>query len=262
VAEVDGRGLPVARSFDQLRDREGLRRVAGSLAANKTIRRHDSGTEEVFAVEEGQHHAAAFYRNTIVHAFVVRAITEVALVRAGRETERPVDAFWVQALELRDLLKFEFFFADREDFCAQVREVVALLFPEWEARLGSGEDLARELAPPVAPMVLRSFLEADAVLAHSLAGQSAVREVTSAELGPTFMGIGEQFVLQRRVVCPESVSTLLFATAFRLAEHRELTAAGVDVAARRIAFAVEVDRLLDCVAWLERRSAEWLEGVV
>ena len=259
VAEVDARELPVARSFDQLRTVEGVRRVASSIADNRTIRRHAAGTDEVFAVEDSQHHAAAFYRNTILHAFVVRAITELALVDAARASDDRIEAFWSQAMALRDLLKFEFFFAERDEFRAQVEEVATNLFGDWEVRLAAGEDLARLLAPPVAPMVLRSFLEADAVLAHALASQSALQPVTPDELRPSFMGIGEQFVLQRRAVCPESVSTVLFATAYQLAEHRHLTGGGADVVARRTVFVDEVDELLDRVAWLERRAATWLE---
>ena len=64
----------------------------------------------------GHHLAAAFYRNTIVHYFVGGAIGELALVHAA-ELRRPadrVDAFWAEAYRLRDLLKFDFFFEQRE----------------------------------------------------------------------------------------------------------------------------------------------------
>jgi trehalose-phosphatase len=56
------------------------------------------------------------------------AIAELALVRAAEDgVAHPGDEFWEEAMRLRDLLKFEFFFADKETFRDELRAEVALL---------------------------------------------------------------------------------------------------------------------------------------
>ena len=43
------------------------------------------GLEPVYAIAPDRQHEAAFYRNTVTHYFIDRAILEVALVQAAQE---------------------------------------------------------------------------------------------------------------------------------------------------------------------------------
>jgi glycerol-3-phosphate O-acyltransferase len=56
---------------------------------------------------------------------------------------------WTEAFRLRDLLKFEFFFADKEGFRQELRDGLALIEPDWH---GAGElalsEVGRRSAPP------------------------------------------------------------------------------------------------------------------
>ena len=72
-------------------------------------------TDTVYRIGPDQQLAAAYYRNTIVHFFVNGAITELALIAAATHRRfEPSPRLRVdEALALRDLLKFEFFFAER-----------------------------------------------------------------------------------------------------------------------------------------------------
>ena len=58
------------------------------------------------------------------------------------------------------------------------------------------------------------------------------------------LGLGRQYVAQRRLRSSESVSVLLFQTALQLADNRGLLGSGEDVAARRVSFLAELRDLL------------------
>jgi hypothetical protein len=80
------------------------------------------------------------------------SIAELALVRAAEPgVDDPVREFWAATLRLRDLLKFEFFFADKEKYERDPRAEVALHDREWETRIAGGPngvlDTARRIRP-------------------------------------------------------------------------------------------------------------------
>jgi glycerol-3-phosphate O-acyltransferase len=58
------------------------------------------------------------------------------------------------------------------------------------------------------------------------------------------LGLGRQYVAQRRLRSSESVSVLLFQTALQLMRNRGLLEAGSDVAERRVVFLAELRDLL------------------
>ena len=62
-----------------LTDRATIRRTLDEMVASHLVAAFDEGTEPVWQIAPGRHLVAAFYRNTIVHALVQRAITELAL---------------------------------------------------------------------------------------------------------------------------------------------------------------------------------------
>ena len=76
-------------------------------------------------------HEAAFYRNTIIDAFLETSIVELALAYAARADGDRLEAFWAQAMRLRDLLKFDFYFADSAAFREHVAEEMS-----WHRRTG------------------------------------------------------------------------------------------------------------------------------
>jgi glycerol-3-phosphate O-acyltransferase len=144
---------------------------------------------------------------------------------------------WAEALRLRDLLKFEFFFADKADFRAALEAEAALMAPAWgggelEAgqaaraldRLlqGHGGDNAPVIAGPlVAHHVLRSFVDAQLVAAEVLValGDAAT---TADALVEAALALGKQLVRQRRIHGVESVSRELFSGCASLAANRGL----------------------------------------
>ena len=97
-----------------------VQRTLDTLIETGVVTSFTEGPEAVYAIGPDQHLAAAYYRNTIIHFFVNAAIAELSLVRAASAAD-PIDAFWQEAMRLRDLLKFEFFFADKEAFRDELR---------------------------------------------------------------------------------------------------------------------------------------------
>ena len=86
---------------------------SGPWPRSKVVTIYTGGEEPVYAIERGQHLVAAFYRNSAIHHFVDRAIAELVLL------SDPADR-WEEAVRLRDLLKFEFFFPDRDTYREQL----------------------------------------------------------------------------------------------------------------------------------------------
>jgi glycerol-3-phosphate O-acyltransferase len=200
--------------------------------------------------------AATFYRNSLIHFLLDTALCELAVLRAGESADGgsapdPVDAFWDEIARLRDLLKFEFYFKERDEHRRQVAAEMARHDPSWEARLRSGPAAADELLagmrPLVSHVVVRPFVEAYRLVADVLVHDS--RPVTAdSDVVREALGLGRQYVAQHRLRSSESVSALLFQTALQLARNRGLLE-GDDLAARRAAFLAE---LRDLVRRLDR----------
>lgn len=244
---IDARHWPVAGAAN-LQDRSTVRRALQDLAMGGVLTAYDRGTEPVWRIAPDQHLVAAFYRNTVIHILVDRAILELAMLTVAEldpDTELPeggqLQVGWEEAKRLRDLLKFEFFFPGRDQFEQDLRS---------ELRITAGADLdtidrdeaSRLLAsarPHVAHLVLRPFLDAYLVLADRLAEQGD-QAVNEEDLLQETLAVGKQWALQRRIASAESVSLELYKTALALARHRHLLEAGDDVSARREAFAAEI----------------------
>jgi glycerol-3-phosphate O-acyltransferase len=184
---------------------------------------------------------AAFYRNGVVHHFVTRAITELALLRVadGRFAD-PADEVPREALRLRELLKFEFPFARTRTFADEVRAEASILAPDWErgpAEVRAGLERAPFL---IAHRVVGSFLEAYDVVADRLAARDPREPVEQEAFLRECLGVGRQYVMLRRLRTPESVSRELFAGALSLAANRHLVdPGGEELRERRATFAAE-----------------------
>ena len=84
-------------------------------------------------------------------------------------------------MRLRDLLKFEFFFADKERFRQELADEISLHDDKWESALARGrtsiQAVVRSFRPFNAHRVLRPFLHGYLVVADAL-----VREKTDVAL--------------------------------------------------------------------------------
>lgn len=256
-AYLDKRGL--VASTDALHSEAGVRRVLAALTQSKVVTTYTGGEEPVYAIERGQHLIAAFYRNSAIHHVLDRAIAELVLLTD------PADR-WAEALALRDLLKFEFFFPDRDTYREQLTDELARLgasceSPDGEAALAGAEFL-------VAHRVLRSFLDAQLVVALRLAAHAPRSPIVEKEFLDECGGVGQQMLLQGRLHGPESLSRELFASALRLAANRDLVALPVgdggceDLTRRREAFAAQLQAVVARVTRIDEIDAAVRREVV
>src|SRR5262249_19708722 len=230
------RRLPLAREMDVHSD-AGVLRVLHELERHRVVLRYDGGLEPVFAIGAEQHLGAAFYRNTVIHFFLHAALAQAAPARAGAPgVEDPVAVFWNTVLAGRDLLKFEFFFEPRHVFRAALAAELAREAPDWELQLTKGCDaiqaLLQELRPLIAHTVLRSFLEAYAVVAAALVHHEAA-EIDEREFLNRCLALGRQYQLPQRIHSPESLAKPLFSNALQLAKTRGLVGPTADARGRR-----------------------------
>jgi glycerol-3-phosphate O-acyltransferase len=269
------RKLPQAGTVD-LAAPGGLRPALDALVSTKVVTRFTGGVEPVYGIGENQHLVAAYSRNRIIHFFVTRAITELVLLHlvrrpVGHPGEGDLGArAWAEALRLRDLLKFEFFFAAKPEFAEELRAELAILDPDWERKADDPTAIATGLAELpllLGHRVLGSFLEAYMVVADRLAAHPPGPVEETAFLDEC-IGVGKQYRLQQRIHSGESIGKELFRNALALAGGRGLLAdpgPGPDpdetneLARRRDAFAAELREVVDRVDSLRRLAVAGLE---
>ncbi|CAN5347233.1 glycerol-3-phosphate 1-O-acyltransferase [soil metagenome] len=242
---LERKHTPVTDSARRLRTFDGVRSALDALSGGHPVTRVDGGREPVWRITPDNQHEAAFYRNTLIHAFLETSIVELALAYASRADGDRLDAFWFQAMRLRDLLKFDFYFADSAAFRANITEEMAW-HDDWEAHVAAGGDeitqLLHDKKPLMAHAMLRSFFKAYEIIADVL--RDAPAEISEKDLTEKALGVGRQYAAQSRVRSTESVSALLFTTARQVVADQGLLKAAPDLAERRVAFLKELRRVL------------------
>ncbi|OMC47925.1 glycerol-3-phosphate acyltransferase [Mycolicibacterium fortuitum] len=247
---LERKNTPMTNSALRLRTAEGVRSAVDALSGGHPVTLVDGGREPVWRIAPEDELEAAFYRNSLIHAFQETSIVELALAHAAHVTGDPLQAFWDQVMRLRDLLKFDFYFADSAAFRDNVAEEMSWYdrTPEgqeaggWEAKVSAGGDdiyqMLRCKRPLLVGAMLRPFFEAYGIVADVL--RDAPAEIGERDLTKRALGVGRQYVAQGRVGSNESVSALLFATARQVAADQNLLVNGPDLKERRSAFRDEL----------------------
>ncbi len=262
---LERKQTPMTNSALRLRTAEGVRAAVDALSNGHPITRVDGGREPVWRIAPENEHEAAFYRNSLIHAFLETSIVDLALAHAQRSEGDPLEAFWAQAMRLRDLLKFDFYFADSAAFREHVAEEMSWHdgthgdgASHWESHVRPGgaeiTALLRVKRPLIAGAMLRPFFEAYQIVADVL--RDAPAEIGEKELTDLALGVGRQYIAQNRVRSNEAVSALLFATARQVAADQRLLEPAADLADRRSAFLAELRAILADMDTIERISRE------
>ena len=254
---LERKQTPMTNSALRLRTPDGVRAAVDALSNGHPVTRVDSGREPVWYIAREDEHQAAFYRNTLIHAFLETSIVELALVYAGRAEGDRLEAFWSQAMRLRALLKFDFYFADSAAFRDHIAEEMSW-HEHWESHVAAGGDeidtLLRAKRPLIAGAMLRPYFEAYEIVADVL--RDALAKISEKDLTKQALGVGRQYVAQDRVRSNESVSALLFTTARQVAADQHLLEASADLDERRMAFLAELRGILGDMDNVEQFSRE------
>jgi glycerol-3-phosphate O-acyltransferase len=254
---LERKQTPVTNSVLRLRTSDGVRAALDALSNGHPVTCVDAGREPVWRIAPEQEHEAAFYRNTIIDAFMETAIVELALAYAARADANRLEAFWTQAMRLRDLLKFDFYFAESTAFREHIAEEMAWN-DDWEAHIEAGGDeigaMLHAKRPLISQAMLRPYIEAYEMVADVLRELPA--EVDEKELTKRALGVGNQYIAQNRVRTTESVSALLFATARQVVADQHLLEPAADLLERRTAFRDELRDVLRDMDKVEEMARE------
>jgi glycerol-3-phosphate O-acyltransferase len=252
---LERKQTPMTNSALRLRTPEGVRVAVEALSNGHPVTRVDGGREPVWRIAQEDELEAAFYRNSMIDAFLETSLVELALAYAARMESDRLEAFWSQVMRLRDLLKFEFYFADSAAFRDHVAEEMSW-HQDWEAHVEAGGEqidaLLRAKRPAIAGPLLRPFFEAYQIVADVLIDAPA--DIAEKDLTTKALGLGEQYVAQGRVQSRESVSALLFTTARQVAADQHLLESAADLAERRRAFRRELRGILTDMDKVDRYS--------
>jgi glycerol-3-phosphate O-acyltransferase len=251
------RGWPVAGGAD-LTDRATVSQTLHDLVGSGVLTSYSGGPKTVWGIGDDQHLIVAVYRNSAIHVLVMRAIAELALLAIVQTPGATKRTGWEKALEVRELLKFDFFFAGRDEFAGELWREFAIMTGRSQdpsAPLDT-EEAARSLNDSdllVAHLVLRPFVDAYRVVAEELLGVPD-RGIDEQLLLKRCLRLGRQWSLQHRIT-EESVSGEMFSTALKLARHRGLLESegeADDIADRRAALIFELDDLQRSIGELAR----------
>jgi glycerol-3-phosphate O-acyltransferase len=175
---------------------------------------------------------ASYYRNLIAHHFLGRAVLELSL--EGLDPRRPVTEteLLARVAAWRDLLKFEYFFPEKEAFADSITADLRRIAPRWQS--SKPATVLAKLHPPTASWVIRPLLQsylvvADELLAHPKAVSDETAFITAC------LKRGEQYRLQG-IIGADGVSAVVFKQALALAHNREL----VESPEGRADFAAEI----------------------
>jgi glycerol-3-phosphate O-acyltransferase len=233
-----------------LTDRATVSQTLHDLVGSGVLTCYSEGPSTVWGIGDDQHLIVAVYRNSAIHVLVMRAIAELALLAIVRTPGATKRTGWEKALAVRELLKFDFFFAGRGEFADELWREFAIMTGRSHdpgAPIDT-EDAARALKDSdllVAHLVLRPFVDAYRVVAEELVNLGPDCGVDERQLLKRCLRLGRQWSLQRRIT-EESVSGEMFSTAVKMARHRGLVdpeGDADDLTGRRSALVAELDDL-------------------
>jgi glycerol-3-phosphate O-acyltransferase len=229
------RGVKFTSDFEE-HNREHMLEIINYMIDSELIRRYDEGPETVYAVAPDQHAIASYYRNTIVHHFVTKAITELALMQAANVSENGLEAFWNEADRLRDMFKFEFFYAPTEQFRADVKTELAFFDQKWEKKLAkrsSTSQLLKSFIPITAHASLKPYIEAYRIVADVFALLPETETLDEKTMLNACFKYGRQAYMQRRITSKASLGQILFKNGYKLLDSYGVVTPGEGVAEKR-----------------------------
>jgi glycerol-3-phosphate O-acyltransferase len=223
------RDIRFTSDFDDGNTKHMLKLI-GAMVDNKLINRYDEGPETVYAVNAGQHMLASYYRNTIVHHFVSKAVAELALLHVGASSKEPVGDFWLEANRLRDMFKFEFFYSPTEEFNNDIRSELEFFDAQWEEKLAKGGSYAKHLVAKMTPLVahasLRPYIESYRIVADVFARLAVDQTLDEKTAVAACFKYARQAYLQRRISSKASIGEILFKNGYKLLDSYGLVHVG------------------------------------
>lgn len=235
---IKTRGLELTEALD-LSDTAIIKSLLDGLGEHRAVSSHEAVGRTVYWLDDDQMIQVSYYRNIVVHYFLPRAIAEMALTAAVENGVKDRRALEQATHRIRDLLKFDFFFADRDQFDADLAEDIRLNVPDWEKRIrkAGASEVVHDLGEPVAHWAVLPFLDGYQVVGDEL--ESLVGPYDEKRFLKACLDRARLYRIEGRLISGESASQVLFKTALALADNRGLLAEDCS-AQTRAEFAAEV----------------------
>lgn len=236
---IDARDLPTSEKLD-LSSPERVTAILDWLADLANVSSHEAVGRRVFWLDDDQMIRVSYYRNIVVHFFVNRAIAEMALSSLIDEGVRDPDVARQRMLGYRDLLKFEFFFPDKDRFLELVDADISIDAPRWTDALVAAGPLGvlAKMGNPVAHWAVLPFLDAYQIVGDELESLEGPFEEES--FLDACLARARLYRIEDRLISGESVSQVLFRSALALARNRDLIDPSPHVEKSRAEFAAEI----------------------
>ena len=208
---------------------QGVQKVVETLVNNGLLVRYDQGSSTVYAIEPDQHPLASYYRNSIIHHFLDKAIIELSLLKAREDKQRKAsDVFWEETDRLRDLFKFEFFYPAKAEYRRNLTAELKRVDPDWKKKLEEGGPLLKSLTNRMQPLighaVFLPFVEAYTVVLDILSRLEPGETIDKKQCVEKALKEGRQAYLLRRITSEASIGKILFENGFKMAAGLGLTA--------------------------------------
>ncbi|HEY5890792.1 MAG TPA: 1-acyl-sn-glycerol-3-phosphate acyltransferase [Acidimicrobiia bacterium] len=235
---IEDRAIPVSEDF-RLNEPEQVASVLDWLEQNENVSSHQALDRRIYWLNDEQMLRISYYRNVVVHHFLNRSIAEIALSGLSHSETASVEAFNMAALELRDLLKFEFFFPEKGEFLDNISTDLEIDVPGWRHLLfSSGPDqLIEKLGAPMSRWALVPFLDAYQIVADELVATGGA--YSEKKFLKSALDRARMYRIEDETIAGESASQVLFKSALALAENRGLLE-GPDTSWLRDDFADEI----------------------
>lgn len=235
---IDVRNLP---STEDLHLSEvQLLAVLRWLEEHENVSSHQAIGREVFWLTDDQMVRVSYYRNTIVHFFITRSIAEIAMATLIDSDRISVDSFYEAALRMRDLLKFEFFFPEKDKFLKRLADDIEVDVAGWLNMLVTmgPEAVLSKMGHGVSSWALLPFLDAYQVVGDEL--ESLAKPFDEKSFLKGCLDRARMYRIEGHAISGESASQILFKSALLLARNRDLLDDDALVADRRSIFAEEI----------------------
>ena len=236
---IHARNLPTTERLE-LTGPEEITAILDWLAEHGNVSSHSAVGRRVFWLDDEQMIRISYYRNVVVHFFVRRAVAEMAISSMIDDALRDPHEARQRMLAYRDLLKFEFFFPEKDQFLENVEDDLSIDVPDWEDTLMAAGPLGvlAKMGDPVAYWSVLPFLDAYQIVGDEL--ESLTGEFDEGLFLESCLDRARLYRIEERLISGESASQVLFKSALSLAHNRGLLDDSEDVRARRAAFAEEI----------------------
>jgi glycerol-3-phosphate O-acyltransferase len=199
--------------------------VIQALVQSELMLCYDQGSTTIYTIEPDKHALASYYRNSIIHHFLDKAIIELSLYKAREsQSESVSEIFWAETERLRELFKFEFFYPEKDQFRANIEAELDRTDPNWQLKLaGDGTGLAslcNRFQPLVCHAVFLPFVEAYTIVLELLLSLKPGESLSRKDCVERALDEGRQAYLLRRITSEASIGKILFENGYKMASKQ------------------------------------------